>query len=134
MTVLLRGHHPRDCGRRHQEEAGGVQPSGKVPDGGSLRLDPENLPEGEPCDLARFDVFPVLGRLGLKTWEEENHPVLTTKGWLQLVIRIANNNLTYLQQVFNMAKKQLNAMGITYVPSGTRDAVGELLMAKNDWD
>ena len=84
--------------------------------------------------FAGFDVFLGLGRFDVKTWAQDNQPVLTTEGcgcsWR---CSSPENNLPDIEVVFDTASKQLNAKGITDVPSGKCDAVGKLLKAKRDW-
>jgi hypothetical protein len=95
-------------------------------------LIPRTYPKANPVALAGFDEFPGLGKFDYKVWEQENQSVLDTVGWLKLVLLVANNNLVDLEEVFSTADKQLKSRGITYVPSGKSDAVGELLMVKFD--
>jgi hypothetical protein len=58
--------------------------------------------------------------------------VLTTAGWLKLAVQIASNNLASLDDLFESAQSELRKLGISYHPSGKRDAVGELLTAKRE--
>ena len=93
-------------------------------------LIPRTYPKVNPVALAGFDVFLGLGRFDLRRWAEDNGPVLTTEGWLKLVVLIALKNHADLQDVLGTANEQLKQLGITYCPSGKEDAAGELLMAK----
>ena len=95
-------------------------------------LIPRTYPKANPVALAGFKEFPGLRKFDLKKWAEEDQPVLTTEGWMKLVMLIASKNFEDFSVVFETAKTQLGKKGITYVPSGKSDAVGELLMAKFD--
>ncbi len=97
---------------------------------GVYDLTPRTYPKANPVALAGFEAFPGLGKLDLRRWEEDNGPVLTTEGWLNLATLAASNNFAELQEVLDTADEQLKLFATTYCPSGKKDAVGELLMAR----
>jgi hypothetical protein len=64
-------------------------------------------PRANPVAMAGFDHFPGLGFFYLKKWEAEDQPVLTTTGWLKLALKVAENDLEHLADVFNLARDEL---------------------------
>ena len=70
-------------------------------------LIPRTYPKVNPVELAGFDAFPGVGHFDLKRWGQENQPVLTTVGWLKLAIKVAENDLENLVDVFNVARTEL---------------------------
>ncbi len=93
-------------------------------------LIPRTYPKANPAALAGFEVFPGLGKFDLRQWEEDNGPMLSTEGWLKLVMLIASSNFADLEEVFDAADVQLKLSGIAHRPIGKKDAAGQLLMAK----
>ena len=70
-------------------------------------LIPRTYPRANPVAMAGFDHFPGLGYFDLKKWAQENQPVLTTTGWLKLALKVAENDLEHLIDVFNVARDEL---------------------------
>ena len=92
-------------------------------------LIPRVYPKANPVPLAGFAVFPGLGRFDLERWAAEDSPVLTSVGWLKVAVLVSENNMADLSHVFETAQTELKKQGISFVPSGKSDAVGDLLMA-----
>jgi hypothetical protein len=68
---------------------------------------PRTYPKANPVALAGFDAFPGVGHFDLDLWRKENQPVLTTVGWLKMAMKVAENDLENLLDVFNVAREEL---------------------------
>jgi hypothetical protein len=91
-------------------------------------LIPRTYPKTNPVALADYQQFPGIGRFDFIKWEQDNAQVLTTAGWCQLAMRIAAGNPD-LENVFATAKSELVKLGLEYVVTAKKDAVGPLTAA-----
>ena len=49
--------------------------------------------------------FPGVAKYPIDTWEAMGAPKLTTKGWIEMCMRIAQKNMADLHTVFEVTKK-----------------------------
>ena len=71
-------------------------------------LTPEDLQEAIPMGFPMthlLDEFPCLARYPIDEWEKSGAPMMTVKSWCKLCMRVARNNLSSLESIFELAQK-----------------------------
>ena len=71
-------------------------------------LTPDELLETIPMAFPMthlLDDFPGVAKYPIDAWEEAGAPAMTSKSWVKLCVRVAQNDLTNLQHIMDIAQK-----------------------------